>query len=350
MHESSAAAGTVSGTVASQQIEQFAARLRSRWRRAQLGEAALRAVLPFLLVVLLLLWWRPMAAAAIGVGAAVVVLVVLLIAALRARSASPLAAFGDLAQLDRGRMLTDELATWIEVGRRARPAGATADAPMVAWLGEQIANELPQISAAELQRVGRRRLGRLRYLLPLLVLLALAWLLLHLLPPIPGLLGGAGVDDGGGLAGAQQGGGAAGAGTGADQRPDLAGRLPLPPPEPLPEPTPEPSAPPEPPPPEPPAPVLDLPAQDNLIVPQFVGDGEVRKALARTALLDVGGAAAQQQQQRAAGTGPAEPPPAQPTTEEFRRAAERAEAARHVPPEEAPMVQRFFRRLREAAK
>jgi hypothetical protein len=39
-----------------------------------------------------------------------------------------------------------------------------------------------------------------------------------------------------------------------------------------------------------------------------------------------------------------------PSRETFERAAEQAQRARHVPPEERPMVRRFFELLRERAR
>jgi hypothetical protein len=80
--------------------------------------------------------------------------------------------------------LGDELATWLE----RRPAAA---APMRAWLAQDVRQKLPNLPAATVRRVGRPRIGRVLWLLPLALLLVLAFLFTDLLsPPWRGVLGG----------------------------------------------------------------------------------------------------------------------------------------------------------------
>lgn len=247
----------------------------------------------------------------------------------------------------------DELATWLELRR-----GTATDVPMVGWLGRDVVRRLPTLPTEAIVQAGRRPLGRVRWLVPIVLLLVLAWILAEwLAPPWPGALGGgagSGSGGGGGGGGANQ-----GEGTGSGQ----GTPTPTPPPPdepPQPQERPPDERPPTPPPPEPekreaetkpetPAPMLELPEQQRFVVPEFVGDGPTRRARMHAAQVERDGGA----RSKAAGTegndgnGEAPPPPAK---ERFERAAEAAQRARHVPDEERAMVQRFFQLLRERAK
>ncbi len=231
--------------------------------------------------------------------------------------------------------LGDELATWLE-----RPVDA---APMRAWLGADVQHKLPQVSPGVYQRLGRRRHGRIAWLVPLLALLLLvaAWLTNLLSPPWPGVLGGRQTEPT--------------AGDGKGDRPHrgqtarpgdgqpIAG--PRPPSQQPPPPSPSPSEPP--PTTEPPAPLLDLPTQQRFVVPEFVGDGPTRRARMHAAEVEQGSAgttAAADGRGEAVGVPPPSP------REQFERAAERALASRHVPPAEQAIVRRFFDALQQAAK
>jgi len=245
------------------------------------------------------------------------------------------AAHGDVS------VFGDEFATWLEWAPRRR------EAALLAWLGQDLAARLRRLPEQELQRLGRRRLGRWLWLLPLALLVALAWLLAAWLqPPWPGVLGGrtppppaaaGGAGSGPGIA-AQQ----APAPEPPRHRPDAPQDRAPPPPPPGDE-TPPGAA-------EPPAPLLDLPSHLQFAVPVHLGDGPTRRRRMHAAELPepAGGGAAHAA--RAPGGDEqvlAVPPPIRET---FARAAEAALRARSVPPQERAMVRRFFDLLQEAAR
>jgi hypothetical protein len=91
-----------------------------------------------------------------------------------------------------------------------------------------------------------------------------------------------------------------------------------------------------------PEPPLDLPSKPEVVMPRFLADGPSRKDRANVAELPAGAAAATELRP---GGGDR---PLAPTAEEFRRAAERAQRARHVAPDEQAMVRRYFEGLRRA--
>jgi uncharacterized membrane protein YgcG len=335
----------------------FAARLRRQHvRHAMLGSVA-RTMLLLAAPSIAVAWWLPPARLATAVVLAVAATVTVAFAWRRARTtadavllrtaegAPALAAVG---------IVGDELATWLENRRHA-----AADAPMVGWLGRDVAARLPQLPEEAVARAGRRDLGRLRFLLPFVLLLLIVWLLAEwLAPPWRGALSGSGgsASAGGGAGdGGGEGGGGGGQGPGGtqppqdpgEQSPDDPGERPPPPNEDPSEPTPEQKR--EPPAPEPPAPLLELPEQQRFVVPEYIGDGPTRRALMHAAELERTGAVRQPRPSGSGGEGdvPAPPPP---TEETFTRAAEAAQRARHVPDEERAMVRRFFELLREAAK
>jgi len=333
----------------------FTARLRREHTFAAVRSAALVATLLLAIPAITIAWAAPSLRLAVLVVTMVVVAVAVLAAAVRSSfvgSAALLRASGDV---ERGAMAVvgDELATWLEQRRRD-----AADVPMVGWLGRDVANRLPHVPPAAIASAARRPLGRVRWLVPIVLVLLLTWLLAEWLrPPWPGALGG----------GTEAGSGAGGGGAG-DADPSGAGGgarspVPEPPTQPPDDPTGErrpDGPPPVPPPPEPetrdpaatpeaPAPMLELPEQQRFVVPEFVGDGPTRRARMHAAQVERDGGAPPPGATGGGqdGDSQAPPPPAQ---ERFERAAEAAQRARHVPADERPMVKRFFELLREQAK
>jgi hypothetical protein len=301
----------------------FVASVESAFRRRALIAAAWDAALPLLCVVALALLWSKQLAAWLLLAAAVVVGVRLVPALLRARAAARSA----LLELQRApRHLGDGLATWREVD-----GGGTGDSPMARWLAADLGQQVRAFAAAQTAPLRGRKLGRVRYLAPLLAVLLLVWWLRpDLSLPVPGL-------------GSSPAGGSGGAGHGGGAGRVAAQPLPPPPqPEPEPEPEPGPDSPPA-----PPAPLLDVPAVPNVVVPEFTDDGPTRRALAHRALATVDDAAAAP---AAAGAGGGQQPGPPPKKEQFERAAERAQASRHVPPAERDFVRRYFALLQEQAK
>jgi hypothetical protein len=320
-------------------------RLRA-WRAAL--DAGLRALLVLALPAIALVWLVPRSLVVALLGAVVLAGIAALCSALRARAVADARLLrGDAGVVVTGDLgiLGDELATWLEAQR-----GPTARQPMATWLGEDVVARLPAADAGTMKDVGRSRLGRLRHLVPLVILLLLAWLLSFLLQPEwPGLLGGK---------------------PEPVQAPSTGnGIVPVPVPTPgdgsqpenqRPPPKPRPNQRPDPPPPQPPdepkaeadqpAPLLNLPEQKRFVVPEHIDDGPTRRMRVHAAeLAEEGAAAAPRPAQAPGGQGEATPPPP-PTKETFERALEQALRSRHVPAEERAMVKRFFELLHEAAK
>ncbi len=331
----------------------FAAQLRQRHVRRAAEAVAVRAVLLTAVPCVAVAWLWPTQRL---VAAALLLAVVATSAAwagVRARRIADavLLRGGDAAHpLD---PVGDELATWLEHHR-----GRTGDASMLGWLGRDVDARLPGLPAKALADVGRRRLGRWRRLVPIVLVLVLAWLIAEwLAPPWSGLGGGGGGARDLPRPGAGGGAGEPGTGGGSEAPPPPAANEA--PPDRKPEQPPPPTAPPPPPPaatepppvePEAPAPLLELPEQQRFVVPEFVGDGPSRRVRMHAAERQQrGGAPRTATSSTGGGEGeaPAAPPP---TAALFARAAEAAQRARHVPDEERPMVRRFFDLLREAAK
>ncbi|MFO1077766.1 MAG: hypothetical protein U1E73_08570 [Planctomycetota bacterium] len=330
----------------------FAAALR--WRHAVHGGlraalvSALVLALPALLVTALVPAWLWTAALAVAAVAALQGLVAGLRAA-RVADAALLAALDGTAPAAFAGF-RDELATWLELEHRQ-----AAEAPMPHWLGDVVDGHLRALDRTMLATVGRRRLGRARWLVPIVLLALLVWLLSYFLfPNWPGLLGGRPDEPGGGAPMAGTGGPGEGAGGGGSApQPKGAGESPVrrPPREPQPQqpPPPEQPAPPEPTPPAESPPLLSLPPQQVFAVPEFVDDGPTRRMRAHVAEVPEGGGD-QRPESTTPNRGGELPPPPVPPAVEFARAAERAQNARHVPPAERPIVRRFFELLHEAAK
>lgn len=333
-------------------VRAFVRSARAVRRRAGALHLGLLAALPCIAVLLLAALVHPLLPVLLWPWGLALVLVAALAGFVRGGLVPARALLQDLPAGARARSapLGDALATWLEQERRH-----TADRPMARWLCSDLARELGAVPAPDLRRLGRRRLGRIRYLLPVCVLLLLAlWLLRWWPPEVPGLLGGGGAGAGGPTTAGAAGGAATGNGAGETPSP-----LP-PPPEPdagePPADQPEADPPePEPPaavPPEPPAPLVPLPSEQQFTVPQFIDDGPSRRELARVARQGDGGAGAGAAAGRAdagRGAGETAPLPAS-DPEAFTRAAEAALRARHVPEAERAMVRRFFQLLTESGR
>lgn len=351
----------------------FAGRLRRQHVRAAAQGALVRTLLilggPWILAA----WFAP----AVRVPVAIVALVVALTAVFTAAWRAHRTAESGLLRAEPGAagagvldLVGCELATWLE--QRRQPGH---DQPMVQWLGRDVAGRLPTLPKTTVAAVGRRRLGRLRRLVPVVLVLLLCWLLAEwLMPPWPGVLGGGGASGAHSATGSGSGSGSgdpSGTGGGAGRQ-STASDQPMPP-EPQPEPQPEPAPsvpeprdepppqPRQPPPPQPetpapdvvpaaPAPLLQLPEQQRFVVPEFVGDGPTRRVRMHAAEVErAGGAPPPPPSTGAGGSGELQaPPPLRPET--FERAAEAASRARHVPAEERPMVRRFFELLQQRAR
>ena len=335
-------------------VLRFVQELRRRHVRGAGVDAALRALLLLAPPGILIAWLLPPLRWPMSGGLALLVVGHALLAALRARrvtAARLLHGAGNALGCDRLQVaeLGDELATWIEL----QDAGKAPS--LMPWLTTDVAARVPKLTTANLAPVGRRPFGDLLWLLPLLLLLLLAWLLAEwLAPPWSGLLGG-----GGGHSTAAGDGGAAGRGSDGpgDEAPQPGDQAePAPPserqPSTLPPPPPEPDTPPPEPPaetdPKPPPPLLELPLQQQFLLPEFLADGPTRRMRMHAAELETGVTPRTQQQSRTDEAKTTNPP--LPSPEEFQRAAEAALRDRHVPPAERPMVRRFFEALQRAAK
>ncbi|HEB53624.1 MAG TPA: hypothetical protein ENI87_10270 [bacterium] len=255
--------------------------------------------------------------------------------------------------------LPDELATWLELD--ADEQGRGQPSRMLRWLERDVAVRLEPHRRRALAAVARPRLGRFRWLVPLVVLLLLAWWLASWWqPPWSGAFGGAenratsgDAGDAGEASGAGEGddddarSADAGADPAEEPRPDDAGAeerpAPAVPPGPEPEPEPEPEDSGEIP------PLVDRPDDQRFVLPEFLGDGPTRRERMHVAeLVQSVGASAPT---AAGSTGGADPEPAVRRPEvDFARAAERAQHARHVPPAERAIVRRFFEQLQRRGR
>jgi hypothetical protein len=280
--------------------------------RAMLGQALGWAVAVLLVALVAAPWWPAAAAVAVaavvGAGGA---------AALRRPS---------LVSADRELGLADRLLTYAGLRAQrevARPA-------MRAWFEADLDRSLAAIPAEQCARVGWRGLGRIRYAIPLLVLLLLMRLLAPTLPPIAP--SGPRTSERGSSGGRD----APGPGNSRPQPPDAAPNQPPPAAET------EPSPPPGESPSGPPAPLLTgLGAEDALVVPEFIGEGEGRRARARSA--EIGDdAAGGGRPPQGVGRGEAQPAPRQ---RDYEQAREQALRARHVPENERQFVRRYFEAL-----
>jgi len=339
-----------------QRLQELVARLSRWWLRRAAAEALLRCGLTLAVPALALALLVPAASAWIlGTAAGLAVLGTASATWLAHRRGPPVGMVPeDMRQAVAGRdwsLAADELATWLECQHRpVAPA-------WLAWLERSLDQRLPRLDPQQLQQARPRPLGRLRWLLWPAILLALAWLWLQFFAPTwPGMLGGAeptepppppppppaearkaaGRDEG-------QEPGAAAAPAAASPQPEPAGTPPAAPQAPEPD-----QSPPPPEPPLPPAPLLDLPGTQHFVVPDHIAEGPTTRQRMHAAEAPTPAAAPPEGVASPAPTPP--PPPLLALREEFDRAAEAAQQARHVPAAERPLVQRYFRLLREAAR
>lgn len=318
---------------------------RARRGHARAGRRRALAVVgaPLLAVAALVCWLMPAWMWPCLATALVVVLLAIAIADRRGRRTDRTRLLQGLeGELPHAAATGDALAAWLE-----QSVGEARQRPMAQWLANDLAATLTALPPQSVRRVGHRPLGRIRGFVPLAVVAWLAWLLLQFgLPPLPGLLGGAPRADRGGAGGVGE---TPTRGNDPPQEREPKSPTALPPP-PEPEPPPQPPPPPEPEPPSPPLPVLDLPLDTGVVVPQFVDDGPTRKLLAQRALLPDSGAGAEPPPASTGAARTGSSPPEQTPRRQFERAAERAARARHVPPHEQAIVRRFFARLQQEAK
>lgn len=336
---------------AGEDLAAFAAGLRRRRVRGAARDGALRALLGLAVPALALAWLAP----AVRLPLALVVgAIAAATAAASAWRAGRVADAGLFAAADDEALggaspqllaeVGDELATWLE----GRGAGARG---MTAWLEADVRAKLPQLPPRAVAAVGRRRLGGVLWALPLALLVVIAWFVADLLaPPWQGVLGGSGASAGAGGGGGGNGADGQGQSDGAEQpeprdaspQPRADGSVPPPPPS-----SSHQDEPPSPTPSEP-APLLELPPQQRFVVPDFVGDGPTRRARVRAAEVEQGAPTAPTPRSASAEELSQQLPPPRPET--FQRAAEAAQAARHVPQAERPFVRRYFDRLQQAGK
>jgi len=246
-----------------------------------------------------------------------------------------------LGVADRELGLRDRLLTYLCLQRRAVPVDAPA---FVAWLEDDLAHRLIDLPQERSRALWRRPVGRVRYLLPLLVLL----LLLRQFAPLASLPSTSGppLASGSGAGGSS---GAGGTGDDRSEQPPESSEGPAPPPPPdLTPPQPESAEQPE----EQNAsvdpPNLDhVRVLDEFVIPHFVGDGETRRDLSRLAVVEQGEGG----RSAAAGqTARDETKPRPPDPQDYEKAYEQAMRARHVPPEERDFVRTYFDVLREAKR
>lgn len=337
-------------------LRRFVAGTQRRVFGGRVLGAALRAALVTAAPALVLAWWLPSLRMALSFAVAAVLVPVVIVSAARAHLARRrmLVALGQrLAASPAAATAHDELLTWLEFDARA--AGHAARPALLDWLEHDVAARLTPDERRQFAAASRPSLGRFAWLLPLVLVLLLAWLLAEwLAPPWSGVLGGnpppppPGTSGGGG--GGNQGDGEPQSGDGEPQdqpqQPEQS-----PPPEAAPPSPPEQqSDSPQPPPPEP-SPLLELPEQQRFVVPEFVDDGPTRRARMRAAEIEGNGGAAAPPPSapRNVGEQPAPEQPA-PREQQFERAAEQALRSRHVPESERAIVRRFFDKLQQKGR
>jgi hypothetical protein len=249
--------------------------------------------------------------------------------------------------------------TWLEFDAHKHDAGGHRQS-MLTWLEQDAEQRLLPHRRRALALVARPQLGRWRMLLPIVLLLLITWLLaVWLAPPWDGAIGGRPDEpQAGGSGGATGAGGAGGAGGASSDSPI---------PQPTPgaqakqeastdqsdEPSPDVQMPSEqssssqPDDPSEIPPLIDLPGDQNFVVPDFIGDGPTRRARMHAAELEeqAGGGASATESRLTESSGRNATKPTKP---DFERAAEAARRSRHVPPVERAMVRRFFDKLRDS--
>lgn len=235
-----------------------------------------------------------------------------------------------VASTDAELALADRLPTWAELSD-ARGKDAVVD-----WLGTDLATRVAVLDGERVRAAVPLRLGRLRFFVPLAIVL----LMLQLFSPlaIPGASGVL-LGDGG-----ERRGDSSARGGGRDRQ-DSGSRGKQPkrsPPESRPDPgaskphaESQDSAPST-------LPIVPMMPHDEIVVPELVREGPSRKALAPLAELEIGPEAAGG---AAAGESGALPERALRDPDAYRRAAERALARRQIPETERAFVRRYFDEL-----
>ncbi len=351
-----AATATSSGSA----LKRFAQGVRWRHVLSRSCGSGLRVGLLLAVPMIMVAWLLPSAAIAVlSIGGAVV-LFAMAISAVRSWWYSRSLASAVLHSLNNSgddiATLHDELLTWLEFDAHKHDEGGHRQS-MLTWLEQDAEQRLLPHRRRALALVARPQLGRWRILLPVVLLLLITWLLaVWLAPPWDGAIGGR--PDEPQASGQGDAGGAGGAG---DTNPDS------PIPQPIPggqakqeastdqaeKPSPDMQMPSEQSSSSPPddsseiPPLIDLPGDQNFVVPDFIGDGPTRRARMHAAELEeqAGGGASATESRLTESSGQNTAKPTQP---DFERAAEAAQRSRHVPPAERAMVRRFFDKLRDS--
>ena len=352
-------------------LRRFAAGLRWRYVCGQSFGAILRWALLLAVPVVLIAWLLPGLCPQASWLAVAILLPIALLASVRSfwRARKILGALRQSLKDGGGELATlhDELATWIEVDERAVTDDAsTANGEMVRWLEQDVHARLAPHRKRALAAVGKPRLGRWRWLVPVVLLLLLIWLLaVWLAPPWSGVIGGLPNQANAGDQNGEGGGGKGDADpnqvpsprgdANRDEQPDpkkdpdQQEQPQVPDPQQLPKPSEQPSE--SSPDPTEIPPLIELPDEQRFVVPEFIGDGPTRRARMHAAELEEQANANRPQPQgTSSGATSSQSANPKPTPPDFERAAEAAQRARHVPPAERAMVRRFFDKLRAKAK
>ncbi len=323
-------------------VRAFLHRVEGARLRSHLQVAFTSTGVPLLCAVLLLALGAPTAALWVGGIAGLIVVVLLSTVTVRERRALRRAL---LELRAKGQPIGDLLLAWDEVEAR----GAAAS-PMAQWLRSDLATVVAALPPHTEVKWLAPHFGRVRYSVPIaVVLLLLWWLRPDFDLPIYGLGGAPPPVHPDGSGESEEGRGGAGSSPeGNSPTPPvsdepLAGDQPEQSP-PLPQQGPEPEA-------ESPAPFLDLPAHAEILVPEFTRDGPTRRAMAERALTGGGEEAGSNPPPDTRGGkdagGSLMPPP---DREEFQRAQERALQSRRVPARERTIVRAFWKLLQEDGK
>lgn len=351
-----AATATSSGSA----LRRFAQGVRWRHVLGRSCGSGLRVGLLLAVPMIMVAWLVPSAASAMLMIGAAVVLIAMAITAVRSWWYSRTLASAVLFSLknsgDDIATLHDELLTWLEFDAQRHDDGGQRQS-MLSWLEQDAEQRLLPHRRRALALVARPQLGRWRILLPIVLLLLITWLLaVWLAPPWGGAIGGRPDEpQASGQGGSDGAGGSGGANASS----------PLPQPTPgtqakqdapkdqVDEQSPDVQIPPEqlgssqPDDPSDVPPLIDLPGDQNFVVPDFIGDGPTRRARMHAAELEeqAGGGASAAESRPTDSSGQ---DPNKPSMPDFERAAEAAQRSRHVPPVERAMVRRFFDKLRDS--
>lgn len=209
--------------------------------------------------------------------------------------------------------LQDRLVTWWQVSTRTDE--------VTTWLEEDLTRSLEAVPEAQADQLWRKPLRRLKWVIPLLILV---WLIgplgrLFYVPSASGLTqpaegGRTARSEPGERAGAQGGGSEVEA---QEQEPEPTGGAEEPPPRPIPP----------------------LPGQEEFVIPRFIDSGPSRLDQSRVAVVDDPGG------RGAGGRGAGGEQTPEQRRREFEAAAEEALRSRHLPASERGFVRRYFTEL-----